>query len=113
MSLREGLSTKEGPTASSIDVPSDKDELNSVLPHVGKLGLDAMLQKHRIPSGRTMGIGTPCLVHPVAQEGLAAKEGQPHKEATYGTFPRARPSRRRGYSRVGKKAKKEGIVTKE
>jgi hypothetical protein len=37
------FSTKEGPTASSTDVPSDKDELNSVPPHVGQLGLATML----------------------------------------------------------------------
>jgi hypothetical protein len=32
------FSTMEGPTASSTDVPSDKDELSLVLPHVGQLG---------------------------------------------------------------------------
>jgi hypothetical protein len=61
------FSTKEGPTASSTDVPSDKDELNLVLPHVGQLGWVATLQKHRLPSERTRGIGTPCLAQPIAQ----------------------------------------------
>jgi hypothetical protein len=39
----------------------------------------------------------------------------PHsnKEATYGTFPRALPPHRRDYSRMGEKAKKEDITTKE
>jgi hypothetical protein len=58
--------TKEGPTTSSTDVPSDKDELNSVPPHLGQLGLTTTLQKHRLPSGRTRGIGTPCLAQHVA-----------------------------------------------
>jgi hypothetical protein len=55
------FSTKEGPTASSTDEPSDKDELNSAPLHVGSLDLVATLQKHRLPSGRTRGIGTPHL----------------------------------------------------
>jgi hypothetical protein len=61
------FSTKEGPTASSTEVPSDKDELNSVPPHVGQLGLAAILQKHRLPSGRTGGIGMPHLAQPITQ----------------------------------------------
>jgi hypothetical protein len=49
------FSTKEGPTASSIDDPSEKDELNSGPPHVGPLGLAATIEKRHLPSGRTGG----------------------------------------------------------
>jgi hypothetical protein len=55
------FSTKEGPIASSTNIPSDKDELISAPPHVGQLGLAPMLQKHRLPSEGTGGIGTPRL----------------------------------------------------
>jgi hypothetical protein len=44
---------------------------------------------------------------------LDAKEGQHYKEATYGTFPRAQPPYRWDYSRMGEKAKKEDVTTKE
>jgi hypothetical protein len=47
------------------------------------------------------------------REGLAAKESQPHKDTTYGTFLRARPPCRQDYSRMGEKAKKEDVATKE
>jgi hypothetical protein len=70
------ISTKEGPTISSTDVPSDKDELNSTSPHVGQLGWAAMLQTHHLPSGRTGGIGTPHLAQPIAQ-GKLSHQGRP------------------------------------
>jgi hypothetical protein len=44
---------------------------------------------------------------------LGSKEGRPHKEATYGTFLRALPPQHQDYSRMGKKAKKEDVATKE
>jgi hypothetical protein len=44
---------------------------------------------------------------------MATKEGQLHKEATYETFLRAWPPRRCVYSRMGEKAKKEVVATKE
>jgi hypothetical protein len=59
--------TEEGPTTSSTNVPLDNDELNSASPNVGQLGLAVTLQKHRLPSGRTGGIGMPRQVQPVAQ----------------------------------------------
>jgi hypothetical protein len=40
-------------------------------------------------------------------------EGQPHKEATYGTFPRAQPPHHWDCSRMGEKTKKEDVATKE
>jgi hypothetical protein len=107
------FSTKKGPTASSTDVPLDKDELNSTPPHVGQIGLAATLQKHYLPFRRTEGIGTPRLAQLVTQRRLAAMESWPHKGATYGTFLRNRPPRHRDYSRMGEKAKNEDVTTKE
>jgi hypothetical protein len=49
------FSTKEGPTASSTNVPLDKDELNSAPPHIRQPGLVATLQKHHLLSRRTGG----------------------------------------------------------
>jgi hypothetical protein len=47
------------------------------------------------------------------REGLTTKEGRAHKEATYETFLRAQLPRCRDYSRMGAKAKKDDVATKE
>jgi hypothetical protein len=76
------FSTKEGPTASSTNVPSEKDEHNSALTHLGQLGWAAMLQKHRLPSERTTGIGTPHLEQPIAQ-GKRSCQGRPAPQGSH------------------------------
>jgi hypothetical protein len=76
------FSTKAGLTTSSTDVPSDKNELNSAPPHVGQLVSVATLQKHRLPSGRTGGIGTPRIAQPVAQ-GRLGRQGRPAPQGSH------------------------------